>query len=270
MAGFSVDFDYYNVTYDDLLTREGHQDLVNKDNLSRCPNGFNDDPGVGLLCGAIDTDGDGLNEIYSIGPGLPDKVIRRPDGQFTRTEASYLNAQELETSGIDLTLGYQFSTENAGDWRFQLATSYTLAYDLTDPDGVKIDGVGSRNGNNSIGHTLPEFKVNGSVFWNVDRHSVVVLARYIDEYVDDLPQSAARGQFIGLHPNIDSMLTVDMAYTYSLPEMSFLPDSGSAITFGIKNVAGEKPPRMNTDGAYDAFTHDPKGRMYYGRFRMVL
>ena len=202
--------------------------------------------------------------------GAPNKVIRRPDGQFTRTEASYLNAQELDTSGIDLTLGYQFSTENAGDWRFQLQTSYTLEYDLTDPDGVKIDGVGSRNANNSIGHTLPEFKTNGSIFWYKDRHAAVVLARYIDGYDDDLPQSSVRGQFIGEHPNIDDFLTVDLQYTYSLPEMAFMAE-GSSITVGLKNAFDEDPPKMNTDGLFDPFSAaDPKGRMYYFRVRMAL
>jgi len=270
LAGFSVDFDYFNVTYDDLLTREGHQDLVNKDNASRCPNGTNSDPAAGPLCGAIDTDGDGITELISIGPGLPDKVIRRSDGLFTRTEASYLNAQELDSSGIDLTLGYQVSTDSLGDWRFQWATSYTLEYDLTDPDGVKIDGIGSRNQNNSIGHTLPEFRTNFSVFWNNDRHSAVLLARHVDGYKDDVAQSATRGAFIGLHPNIDSFTTVDVAYTYSLPEMGFQAD-GSAITFGVKNLADEEPPKMNTDGGYDAFSGASTiGRIYYVRYRMAL
>ena len=45
---------------------------------------------------------------------------------------------------------------------------------------------------------------------------------------------------------------------------------GSAITFGIKNLANERPPKMNTDGGYDPFTHDPKGRMFYVRGRMEL
>ena len=270
LAGFSVDFDYFNVSYEDLLTREGHQDLVNKDNASRCPNGRNTDAAAGPLCGAIDSDGDGITEIHSIGPGLPDKVIRRSDGLFTRTEASYLNAQELESSGIDLTLAYQMSTERMGDWRFNWTTSYTLDYDLTDPDGGKVDGVGSRNASNSIGHTLPEFRTNLSVFWNMDRHSAVLLARHVDGYEDDLPQSATRGQFIGLHPTIDSYTTIDVAYTYSLPEMGFMQD-GSAFTFGIKNATDEGPPKMNTDGGYDAFSGaSPVGRIYYARYKMAL
>lgn len=270
LIGLSVDFDYYNVSYDDLLTREGHQDLINKDNASRCPNGVNQDPAAGPLCGAFDTNGDGLAEVYSIGPGLPDKVIRREDGNFIRTEASYLNAQELESSGIDLTLGYQISTKKAGDWRFQWSTSYTLDYDLTDPDGSKIDGVGSRNANNSIGHTLPEFRSNLSIFWHYDRHSTVIMARHTDGYEDDLPQSGLRGQFIGLHPNIDSYTTVDVAYTYTLPQLGFQAD-GSAITLGVKNIANEEPPKMNTDGGYDAFSGaSPIGRIFYARYKMAL
>jgi hypothetical protein len=197
-------------------------------------------------------------------------VIRRSDGLFTRTEASYLNAQELDSSGIDLTLGYQMSTERMGDWRFNWTTSYTLEYDLTDPDGSKVDGVGSRNGGNSIGHTLPEFRTNFSVFWNMDRHSAVLLARHVDGYEDDLPQSATRGQFIGLHPDIDSFTTFDVAYTYSLPEMGFIQD-GSAFTFGIKNATNEEPPKMNTDGGYDAFSGaSPVGRIFYARYKMAL
>ena len=269
LAGLAIDIDYYNYEYDDLLTRESHQDLINKDNASRCPNGINNDPSAGALCGASDQNGDGLDEVYSIGPGLPDKVIRSADGTFQRTEASYLNAQSLETSGIDLTASYSWSTNNFGDWRVSSAVSHTIDYDLTDPDGLKIDGVGSRNGGNTIGHSLPETKANLGLYWNMDRHAGLILVRYIDEYDDDLPQSGLRGLFIGTHPTIDSMTTVDLQYSYSLPQMGFIAD-GSQITLGIKNAANEEPPKMNTDGGYDPFTHNPIGRQWYARFRMAL
>lgn len=269
LEGLSVDIDYYNYEYDDLLTREAHQDLINKDNASRCPNGINTDPAAGPLCGASDQNGDGIDEVYSIGPGLPDKVIRGADGTFFRTEASYVNAQSLETSGVDLVASYSWSTDNLGDWRISTSVSYTIDYDLTDPDGLKIDGVGSRNAANTIGHSLPEYKANVGLYWNMDRHGALILARYIDEYEDDIPQDPLRGAFIGLHPTIDSMTTVDVQYTYNLPEMGFLLD-GSQITLGIKNAANEEPPHMNTDGGFDPFTHNPIGRMWYGRFRMAL
>ena len=103
----------------------------------------------------------------------------------------------------------------------------------------------------------------------MDRHSALMLVRYIDEYEDDLPQSGLRGLFIGNHPTIDSMTTVDVQYTYSLPQMSFIAD-GSQISLGVKNAANEEPPRMNTDGGYDPFTHNPIGRQWYARFRMAL
>ncbi|HIE89805.1 MAG TPA: TonB-dependent receptor, partial [Gammaproteobacteria bacterium] len=75
---------------------------------------------------------------------------------------------------------------------------------------------------------------------------------------------------IGEHPTIDSYTTVDLAYTYSLPEMGFMQD-GSAVTFGIKNATDEGPPKMNTDGGYDAFSGaSPVGRIYYARYKMAL
>ena len=89
-----------------MIAREGHQELIDRDNLSRCPAGANNDPEAGPLCGSWDLDGDGIVTVYSIGSGLPDKVIRREDGYLVRTEASYFNAPSLESSGIDLALAY--------------------------------------------------------------------------------------------------------------------------------------------------------------------
>ncbi len=268
LEGLSIDIDYYDYEYEDIVTREAHQDLINQDNASRCPNGFNSDPLAGPLCGAFDTDGDGLSEVYSIGPGLPDKVIRGPDGNLIRTQASYLNAQSLDTSGIDLTVGYNWETD-WGLFRSELAASYTLEYDLVDPRGNVIDGVGSRNAGNSIGFPLPEYKANLTLGWTRNRHAASIIVRHIDEYEDDVQQSALRGSFIGFHPTIDSFTTVDAQYSIQLPAFAF-QNEGSILTLGVKNAANEEPPKVNVDGAYDPFTHDPRGRIWYARYTLNL
>lgn len=269
LSGLTVDLDYYNYEYEDILTREQHQDLINRDNASRCPNGFNSDPLAGPLCGAIDTDSDGLAEIYSIGPGLPDKVIRNETGGLLRTEASYVNAQSLDTSGIDATIGYRWEMGDLGLFRAQLAASYTLEYDLVTPDGITVDGVGSRNAGNSVGRALPEWKANFNLGWTRNRHSAVATVRYIDEYEDDVPQSALRGAFFGFHPTIDSMTTVDLQYSVELPSFGFQAE-GSALTLGLKNAFNEKPPKVNVDGGYDPFAHNPLGRVFYLRYLLSL
>jgi len=270
LEGLNLNVDYYNYKYDDLISREGHQDLIDRDNASRCPNGTNSDPAAGPLCGVSDQDGDGLTEIYSIGPGTPDKVIRAANGSLLRTQASYFNAPTLDTSGVDLTIIYDFEAGDVGSFRANFGLSYTFTYDLVTDAGVKIDGIGSRNNGNSIGHPLPEWKANFMLGWRKDRHALSATVRYIDGYDDDTAQSALRASFIGgTAEKIDSMTTVDMQYNFEMPEFGFLSD-GSVLTLGIKNVFNEEPPLVNVDGAFDPFTHDPRGRIFYARYLLSI
>ena len=264
LEGLTVDFDFWNYEYDDIITREAHQALINEDNALRCPNGVNFDAMAGPLCG-VQPDG----TIISIGAGLPDKVVRDPSGNLLRTQASYLNAQELEAAGIDLTAGYTWDMENLGNFRTQLNLSWMMDYDLVDPNGNSIDGIGSRNAGNTVGHPLPEYKANLLLGWSRDRHSVIVNVNYVDEYEDDLPQSALRGAFIGFAPTIDSMTTVDIQYNFQLPAFSFQSE-GSTVTLGMKNALNEEPPLLNNDGAFDPFTHDPRGRIFYARYNLRI
>jgi hypothetical protein len=183
--------------------------------------------------------------------------------------SSYFNAPSLETSGIDLTIGYDFSAGGIGDFRTNFGISYTLDYDIVTDKGAKIDGVGSRNAGNSIGHPLPEYKANFLLGWAKNRHSASAIVRYIDGFKDDVPQSSLRGSFIGFAPTIDSMTTIDLQYNFALPELGFQSE-GSSITLGIKNAANEVAPRENVDGGFDAFTHDPRGRIYYAKYLMSI
>jgi outer membrane receptor protein involved in Fe transport len=170
---------------------------------------------------------------------------------------------------MDLTIGYKWDTNSLGLFRAQLAGSWNLEYDLVDPQGNKIDGIGSRNASNSVGHPMPEFKINLQLGWAYDRHAAVATVRYVDSFKDDLPQSALRGAFIGFAPTIDSWTTADVQYTYQLPAFS-IQGEGSSIMLGVKNLTNEKPPRLNNDGGYDPFTHDPRGRIFYARYTLAL
>jgi outer membrane receptor for ferrienterochelin and colicin len=268
LEGLSIDFDYYNYDYDNLISKEAHQALIDEDNALRCPNGLNSDPAAGALCGVSDQNGDGVNEFYSVGEGIPLKVIRRTDGGLLRTEAAYFNAPSLETDGFDLNVTYDWDWTNVGSFRASFAGSYTLSYDIVNDRGVKIDGVGSRNNANSIGRPLPEYKINGSLRWSLNRHAVIATVRYVDEFEDDTGQSALRGAYGFFAPTIDSMTTVDLQYNLELP--SFSMTQGSNLTLGIKNVANEEPPIENVDGGYDYFTHDPLGRIYYARYSVAF
>ena len=125
-----------------------------------------------------------------------------------------------------------------------------------------------------MGHPLPEYKLNGMVGWTLDRHAAVVFIRYIDGYKDDqTAPSALRAAFIGIDVNddtIDSWTTYDAQYTYQVPALFGFQEEGSVLTLGVKNLTNEDPPFVNVDGAYDPFTHDPRGRLWYLKYKMVL
>jgi hypothetical protein len=178
--------------------------------------------------------------------------------------APFFSTPILETSGIDTKVGYDFSIGDAGDIRTSMGLSYTLSYDLLTDMGVKIDVVGSRNNRNSVGYPLPEYKANFPLGWSRNRHAASAIVRHIAGYTDDAPQSALRGSFIGFAPEIDSMTTVDLQYNYQMPEFVF-QRAGTVVTRGINKAANKRPPLVNTDGAFDPFTHDPRTRMFYAQ-----
>jgi outer membrane receptor protein involved in Fe transport len=275
LEGLSVDLDYYDYDYEDLITRPGGADLVAADIASRCPQGLNDDPTDSIPDCGIQDDG----SIISIGPGV-DGVIRDDNLNFLRTEPNFTNAQELQASGLDFTVRYEWPTDDFGFWTAQVTGSWANEYEVTDSNGVTTDGVGKRNANTVIGRTLPEFKVNYSLGWQLGRHSAFAMVRYIDEYEDDQPLTAG-GQCVGsclratligqplLQRDVDDFTTLDLQYSYELPSWGWQAE-GSRITIGGNNVTNEDPPMINFDGAYDPFVHDPRGAVWYARYTMNL
>lgn len=295
LEGFSIDIDYYSYEYEDLITRTGGAELIARDVALRCPQGLNTssatqpaDP-LRPLCG-IQVGG----TIAGFDPnaGLPNQVIRSERGDFLRTVPSFVNAQKLETSGMDFSIGYQWTTENLGWFSTNLQASWTNEYEITDASGVKRDGVGKRNANTVIARALPEWKANLSLTWQRERHSAFALVRYIDAYQDDQPVqtgnldgdpntppepacvgSCLRAFSFGisnlLDDRLNSFTTVDLQYSYELPAWG-IQQEGSRITFGGINVFNRTPPKLNFDGGYDAFTHDVRGAIWYARYTMQL
>ena len=65
-----------------------------------------------------------------------------------------------------------------------------------------------------------------------------------------------------------SWTTADLQYSYTLPAWKFASDS--AITLGIRNLTDEDPPWINDQTGFDPVTHDPRGRVWYLRYQMML
>ena len=265
MVGLEVALDFYRYEYDNLIVRESHQSLVDLDNQLRCPQGVNHDMNAGPLCGVFDHDGDGVTTVFSMGEGIPDKVIRREDGYLLRTIASYFNAPSLSAAGFDASVRYSWQAGDFGTFQFASEFNYATKYAITLADGSMIDGLGQRNITNSIGRSMPQYRVRNSVNWRRGRHAAHLSSFTIADYIDEGSQSDFLASYIGYWPTIDSMTTVNVQYRIDLSEFS-----DSELAIGVKNLFNEDAPWVNVDGAYDYYTHDPTGRVYYLRYRISL
>lgn len=268
VAGLKIGLDWYQYDYDKLVIREGHQTLIDLDNVLRCPNGVNGNSEVGPLCGVWDHDLDGVETVFSIGQGIPDKVIRREDGYLVRTQPSYLNANRLNTHGLDATVGYAFQIQQIGDFEVSASYSRFLSYELTLASGAVIDGIGRRNASNAIGRPMPKYRMQTSFMWARKNSSATLSINTIGSYRDESTQTAFLGAYLGYADQIDSMTTVDTQYRWCATNL-FKFNTPIRFVIGAKNLLNREPPLVIVDGAYDYYLHDPRGRIYYARVQFL-
>lgn len=261
LNGLEANADWYGYVYNDLIIREGHQELIDIDNRLRCPNGINGDPSAGPLCGVWDHDNDGVETVFTIGAGIPDKVIRRVDGYLVRTEPRYLNANELNASGLDIELAYSFSHESSGDYRVSTSVARFLKYELTLRSGEIVDGIGKRNASNSIARPMPKLRSKTSIDWSKNQVDASIDINYIHGYKDESTQTAFLGAYLGYADYIEAMTSIDTHFSWCSDRL-IGSRNPIQLSFGIKNLLNREPPRVIVDGAFDYYSHDPRGRLY--------
>ncbi|REL27898.1 TonB-dependent receptor [Thalassotalea euphylliae] len=232
---FSIELDYWSFEFEDLIIQESFQAILNAS------------------------------------PQDTERVVRAGDplnGPILRVNTTYVNANSLETAGLDLVSSYRIDTE-FGQITPSINATYIVDYDLTDPQAGDIDGVGLRNFNN-IGVSTPELRVNFGLNWAVENHSANMFVRYIDSYDDD--QNCADGNefdeqcTVGFK-QIDSHVTVDFQYNVDLGSI-YDTDTSYVLTIGGTNITDEEPPQVFTNSGFDSKVHDPRGRQLYARFAM--
>lgn len=272
--GFAIDLDYFEYEYDDIITRQPSQTLVNEDNAAlqayRIAN-------QGISC---TTDRECWIDGMNAGVGNRAQVIRNSEAVLLRVLPDFANADSAEISGLDINASYTFDT-GIGTWRVGLQSSWMDEYKVeapaTDGSVAVFDGVGNYNSQNPVARPLPEWRVNGTLNWTYDNHRAFLIVKYVDELTSDIP-AGTRGFFAATarlagnddvaddldDTKIPSMTTADIQYTYAFGEVGWL--QGSAITAGIMNFTNEEAPAIGVVTAYDGTLHDGRGRMWFLRF----
>ncbi len=181
-----------------------------------------------------------------------------------RIRINHINWPGLKTSGIDWHIGGRQVVGN-GAVDAHLDGSYTLDYTI-EPlmhNGVELVGenkaVGFLNATNPLAPPLPPLRLNASFGYHWSDYSAIARGHYISSYengdwwFDTGPAGEDWTQ-------IDSFLTFDMNFQWRIP------NAGMVATLSLFNLTDAPPPYVNQELAFDALTHDPKGR----RFKLGL
>lgn len=221
LENWELNLDYWSFRFEDALARENPQEVVNTD-------------------------------AQHIAAGGESRVDRTDDGTIARVNTRYINTDEIRTSGFDFSIRGQFQTP-AGRFLSGLHATHILEYDITRPDGQKIDGAGYLNFAN-IGSPTPEWRGTLNLTWQRGDHQAVLMLNYTDDY--------RYRRTATVTDRIDSFTTVDLQYRLALIGL-LGPDADTALTAGILNITDEDPPYVNIGGGYDPRTADPRGRRAY-------
>ena len=221
----SIEVDYWNFEFENLITQESAQAILDLD------------------------------------PQDTDRIIRAGDpltGPLVQINNTYVNASELETNGIDLVASYKIETV-AGTFTPNVSATFITGYDLVDPQAGRIDGAGRRNFGN-IGTSSPETRANFGLSWSKGLFGGSFFARYIGAYDDDQNSNDNGTGFLEVdsHISYDLQLTMDVG-SFLDTQTSYV------LTVGGINLTDQDPPRVLTNSGFDSKVHDPRGRQLYVR-----
>ena len=212
-GNWTFNADYWRYSFKDVLRKENAQAIVNADPF---------DP----------------------------RIERTPAGTIAIVNVAFINADRIETSGIDLSANAVLDTRSGTIEAWAEAT-WLLEYDVTNA-GVAVDALGKLNRAN-LGAPNQQIRTAAGASWSRNAMRFTGLLRHVGGYEDDAGGS------------IDSFTTLDANVTWMLGER-FGDRLDASVTLGAANLLGEDPPFVNIAGSYDPRSSDPRGRRLFVSF----
>ena len=237
--------DYWSLTLKDPIFNQNHNDIVE----TVCAGGTCD-PTHDLASNLIMTGG-----TLSAQPlNLSTTPIALTSGSLNRIRVDVYNANELETSGIDAKIVWNWKNLKIG-----AEFSRTLNYKLTAPnaagDVVTVDHAGFLNDTVGV-RPLPQNKYR--IFGSYNLVTGIGDFRF-GLSLDGIGKYKERANALNapVHLpayNIDAYNKVDF-------NLLWTPNQGQTKLFiDIDNIGDKSPPLVYTELSYDPYTHNPLGR----------
>ncbi|WJG09363.1 TonB-dependent receptor [Aliiglaciecola sp. LCG003] len=180
-----------------------------------------------------------VERIPTANPNDPGEVVRVYD--------SFQNIGDLETSGIDLDVGYKMESD-MGSFRFGFVMNYVVKFEEYRP---AADG-GKRLNLTEGQFEQPKVRHTTSMDWVMDDFNATVAVNYIGEFDGDADSGFG-------DKTVDAMTTVDLVFNYRGIE-------NTTLTLGATNLFNEEPPFSHHDFmGYVNSTHNGQGRFVYAQ-----
>lgn len=236
--GFRASVDYYDIEIADAISTLTAQTTVN-----RCRN-------EGLYCDRITFTGTTPSNI---------RVVS-------------LNLNLLETSGVDIELGYNLPlslfSSTPGTLDFSILATHVDHLTTTDSSGLAIDRAGVTGNNVSGGGAgVPNWQVNGLVTYATEPVTVTMEARFIEDglfdatlYAPNQPNYNPAASSSINRNHVASAVYFNLGATY---KFTGTKDSDVEVFAGIQNLLDRDPPvAPSSQGSTNMILFDPLGRAY--------
>ena len=160
-------------------------------------------------------------------------------------EVNIVNGPDIETDGIDFSGRYSFPA-GPGNMEFKLSGTRILSYDIDSWElGDSYDALGRLNYETPLARALTEWKI----LWHVNYAWRHLNLRYA-------------AKFVNSYDNVEDNIRIDSHFTHDLHFHWTVKEDRLNLWATLLNLTDKDPPYSGEDLNYDAFTHNPLGRIF--------
>ena len=160
-------------------------------------------------------------------------------------EVNIVNGPDIETDGIDFSGSYRFRA-GPGDLELRVSGTRILSFDIDAWElGSSINALGRLNYETPLARALTEWKLLGHVNYSWRNLNLRYTAKYVNSY-----------------DNVEDDIRIDAHLTHDLHFHWAVQGDRLSLWATLLNFTDEDPPYAGEDLNYDAFTHNPLGRIF--------